>query len=162
MTTNIKRTVGSLTVAAAALGSIGLLGAGTASAEGASDTNVRFSPTISFVPNACGAVIDATEIAVEQGEFAVKVAINRAGPDCGAFQLYINWRNLDTGLINGEAATVNADGTIVGAPDNVISGFGMAPGVGRVSATIETGKAPGYPQREPLPNIAGRATFTLR
>lgn len=136
---------------------------GLVAPAGADDTTTRFSPTFTVVPGGlCGAVIDATKLPQERpGEFSIQASITRIGVGCGPFQLYVRWRNLDTGLTGGQSNPVDANGHIGGAPDGVVTGLGFGPGAGRVEAWIDTGSADYYPNEPMIPHISGRATFTL-
>ena len=146
---------------ALAVGAV-LAGTGTATAAPTADDTVQFSPTATLAPAACGAIITAATLPQKKsGEFAVKALVSEFGVGWQGFELYINWRNLDTGLTGGQQQRVDANGRMPMFPDGVITGFGTGPGKGRVSATITTGRSPGYPDKAPLPNWAGHATFTL-
>ncbi|MFI6166324.1 hypothetical protein ACIBCN_06005 [Nocardia sp. NPDC051052] len=136
---------------------------GFAGAAGANpaDPVAQFSPTLTRVPGPnCAAIINAETVPQAQsGAFGVRVKITQTGEFCGAYYLTVHWRNVDTGLSSGQSQRV--EGTaVVGLPDNVITGMGMAPGAGKVEAWIDT-YSEVYPQNVDLEHMAGRTTFTL-
>ncbi|MRH92438.1 hypothetical protein GFY24_34300 [Nocardia sp. SYP-A9097] len=134
--------------------------AGTAGAN-STDPVAQFTPTLTRVPGPnCAAIINAETVAQPQsGVFGVRVKITQTGEFCGAYQVTVHWRNVDTGLTSGQSQRVEGT-TVVGLPDNVITGMGMGPGAGKVEAWIDT-YSEVYPQNVDLEHIAGRATFTL-
>ncbi|MGJ0121220.1 hypothetical protein ACQ7HM_18600 [Williamsia sp. MIQD14] len=141
--------------------------AGAATAAPAAPTvytgAVPYSPTLTVTPGfACFAVINATKLPQTRAmDYRVKVQISRFGANCGAFKLAVNWRNLTTGGHDGQIQTVRPDGSIEGFPDNILDGFGFAPGAGRVESTITTYSKYDESGDIKLPNLPGRATFSL-
>ncbi|WP_194813660.1 hypothetical protein [Nocardia sp. XZ_19_385] len=137
-----------------------LVGFAAPAAAGPTDPVVQFTPTLTRVPGNCAALISAETVPQPRsGEFGVRVKITQFGQGCKAYHLGVSWRNLDTGRTSGQVHPV--DGTVVsGAPDGVITGFGMGPGAGKVEARIVT-YSQYYPQPQELEHFSGRATFTL-
>ncbi|MEH3155067.1 MAG: hypothetical protein PGN29_06850 [Gordonia paraffinivorans] len=84
------------------------------------------------------------------------------GVGCGKFLVSVSWRNLTIGGTGGQIETVNPDGSIESAPDGVLTGFGYAPGAGRVAGRVDTYSQYDEAGEKQLPHIAGTATFTLR
>ncbi|MFF0492192.1 hypothetical protein ACFYTQ_24445 [Nocardia sp. NPDC004068] len=125
------------------------------------DPVAQFTPTLTRVPGPnCAAIINAeTAPQPQSGTFGVRVKITQTGEFCGTYYLIVHWRNTDTGLTSGQSQRVDGT-TVVGLPDNVITGMGMAPGAGRVEAWIDT-YSEVYPQNADLEHIAGRATVVL-
>lgn len=138
-----------------------LVGLGAPAGALPSDPIAVFTPTISRTPGAnCAAIINAQTVPQPQsGTFGVRVAITQVGDFCQRYQVAVRFRNLDTGVTNGQSHPVE-NGQLLYAPDNVIVGFGTAPGKGRVEAWIVTTDE-SLPQHQELEHIAGRATFTL-
>ncbi|MFQ6398581.1 hypothetical protein ACLMAJ_34735 [Nocardia sp. KC 131] len=136
---------------------------GFAGTSGANPTDpvAQFTPTLTRVPGPnCAAIINAETVAQPQsGVFGLRVKITQTGEFCGAYHVTVHWRNVDTGLTSGQSQRVEGT-TVVGLPDNVITGMGMGPGAGKVEAWIDT-YSEVYPQNVDLEHIAGRATFTL-
>ncbi|UFS98277.1 hypothetical protein [Nocardia huaxiensis] len=126
-----------------------------------SDQATIFSTTVTRIPGpSCAAIINATVVPQQQsGQFGVRVRITQDGEFCSRYRVAVRWRNLDTGYSDGQSHQVNERGEIQQAPDGVITGFGMAPGAGRVEASIVTLYDDGS-QRE-LEHISGTASFTL-
>ncbi|WP_245663267.1 hypothetical protein [Nocardia inohanensis] len=126
-----------------------------------SDQATIFSTTLTRIPGpSCAAIINATVVPQPQsGQFGVRVRITQDGEFCSKYRVAVRWRNLDSGNTNGQSHQINERGEIQQAPDGVITGFGMAPGAGRVEAKIVTLYDDGS-QRE-LEQISGSATFTL-
>ncbi|MFB7718939.1 hypothetical protein [Nocardia sp. NPDC056100] len=133
---------------------------GTAGAN-PSDPVAQFTPTLTRVPGSdCAAILNAETVAQPQsGTFGVRLKITQTGESCGAYYVTVHWRNVGTGLTSGQSQRVEG-GTVVGLPDNVITGMGMAPGAGKVEAWLDT-YSEVYPQNKDLEHIAGRTTFTL-
>ncbi|MEU0502413.1 hypothetical protein [Nocardia sp. NPDC005998] len=134
--------------------------AGTAGAN-STDPVAQFTPTLTRVPGPnCAAIINAETVPQPQsGVFGVRVKITQSGDSCGAYYVTVHWRNVNTGLTSGQSQRIEGT-TVVGMPDNVITGMGMAPGAGKVEASIDT-YSQVYPQNVDLEHIAGHATFTL-
>lgn len=152
-----------LVVAATTTAVIGAAGA-TSVAEAAPYTGaVPYTPTITTTPGAgCSAVITATKLPqTVANQYRVKVRVSRFGSNCGAFLLGVNWKNSTIGGTGGQIFEVAPDGTVDGAPDNVLDGFGFAPGAGRVVATITTYSKYDESGQVTLPNVAGHAVFAL-
>ncbi|GAB4584992.1 hypothetical protein Ntsu_28240 [Nocardia sp. IFM 10818] len=145
------------TAAAAAL--VGFTGPATALP---SDPATIFSTTLTRVPGpSCAAIINATVVPQPQsGVFGVRVRITQDGEFCSAYRVAVVWRNLDSGYSDGQSHRVNERGVLEHTPDNVITGFGTAPGAGRVEARIVAQYDDGT-QRELEDQISGTATFTL-
>ncbi|WP_405135875.1 hypothetical protein [Nocardia sp. NBC_01388] len=133
---------------------------GTAGAN-STDPVAQFTSTLTRVPGPdCAAIIKAETVPQPQsGVFGVRLKITQTGEFCGAYQVTVHWRNDDTGQTGGQSQRVEGT-TVVGMPDNVITGMGMGPGAGKVEATIDT-YSEVYPQNVDLEHIAGHATFTL-
>ncbi|MFF3229038.1 hypothetical protein ACFYV7_40050 [Nocardia suismassiliense] len=125
------------------------------------DPVTQFTSTLTRVPGPdCAAIINAETVPQPQsGVFGVRVKITQTGEFCGAYFVTVHWRNLDTGRTSGQSQRVEGT-SVVGLPDNVITGMGMGPGAGKVEAWIDT-YSKVYPQNVDLEHIAGRATFTL-
>lgn len=105
----------------------------------------------------CAAIINAETVPQPQaGTFGVRLKITQTGERCGAYRVAVRWRNLDTGIENGQSHRVT--GTVIDAKDNIITGFGTAPGVGRVEAHIVTTTE----DHRDMEHLSGDATFTLR
>jgi hypothetical protein len=138
-----------------------LVGLGAPAGALPSDPVTVFTPTLSRTPGAnCAAIINAQTVPQPQsGTFGVRVAITQTGDFCQRYQVAVRFRNLDTGVSNGQSHPVE-NGQILHAPDNVIVGFGTAPGKGRVEAWIVTTDE-SLPQHQELEHISGRASFTL-
>ncbi len=143
------------TVAAAVTGIAGSAGADPA------DPVVQFTSTLTRVPGPnCAAIINAETVPEpHSGEFGVRVKITQTGEFCGAYYLTVHWRNLGTGLTSGQSQRVEGT-SVVGTPDNVVTGMGMWPGAGKVEAWIDT-YSEVYPRNVDLEHLAGRATLTL-
>ncbi|QXN95554.1 hypothetical protein KV110_14825 [Nocardia iowensis] len=143
------------TIAAAVVGF-----AGPASAI-PSDPVVQFTPTLSRVPGGnCAAIINGETVPQPQsGSFGVRVKITQTGQSCEPYRVAVRFRNLDSGYSDGQMHRVDGNG-VIDAPDGVITGFGTAPGAGRVEAWIVTLDM-SHPQPLELEHMAGRATFTL-
>ncbi|KQR98607.1 hypothetical protein ASG12_09285 [Williamsia sp. Leaf354] len=124
---------------------------------------VAYSPTLTVTPGfACFAVINATKLPqTKAGQYRVKVQISRFGANCGAFKLAVTWRNLTNGNSDGQIQTVRPDGSVEGFPDNILDGFGFGPGAGRVASTITTYSKYDESGETTLPNLPGKATFSL-
>ncbi|MFF2555182.1 hypothetical protein ACFVUS_29555 [Nocardia sp. NPDC058058] len=133
---------------------------GTAGAN-PTDPVAQFTSTLTRVPGSnCAAILNAETVAQPQsGTFGVRVKITQTGQSCGAYYLTVHWKNVGTGLTSGQSQKVEGT-SVVGLPDNVITGMGMGPGAGKVEAWIDT-YSEVYPQNADLEHIAGRATFTL-
>ncbi|MGX1773561.1 hypothetical protein ACWIGW_15720 [Nocardia brasiliensis] len=144
--------------AAMVAGSIGFAGGAGANPD---DPVAQFTSTLTRVPGPnCAAIINAETVPQPQsGTFGVRVKITQTGEFCGGYHLTVHWRNVDTGLTSGQSQRVEGT-SVVGMPDNVITGIGMAPGAGKVEAWIDT-YSQVYPQNVDLEHLTGRATFTL-
>ncbi|MFB8003991.1 hypothetical protein [Nocardia sp. NPDC056000] len=147
-------------VAAAAMVTLWSGFAGTAGAD-SNDQVAQFTPTLTRVPGSnCAAILAAETVPQPQsGTFGVRVKITQTGDSCGAYYLTVHWKNVGTGLTSGQSQRVEGT-SVVGLPDNVITGMGMGPGAGKVEAWIDT-YSEVYPQNKDLEHIAGRTTFTL-
>ncbi|MFG1797925.1 hypothetical protein [Nocardia sp. NPDC049149] len=144
------------TIAAAVVGFAGSAGAVP------SDPVVQFTPTLTRVPGNCAAIINAETVPQPQsGTFGVRVKITQSGQNCSPYFVGVSWKNLDSGATNGQVHPVDANGVLQQAPDGVITGFGTAPGPGKVEAWLVT-YSEHYPQAKELEHLSGRATFTLR
>ncbi|WP_067685870.1 hypothetical protein [Nocardia jejuensis] len=134
--------------------------AGTAGAN-SNDPVAQYTSTLTRVPGPdCAAIIRAETVPQPQsGVFGVRVKITQTGDFCSAYYLTVHWRNLDTGLTSGQSQRVEGT-SVVGLPDNVITGMGMGPGAGKVESWIDT-YSEVYPQNVDLEHLAGRTTFTL-
>lgn len=126
-----------------------------------SDPVVQFQPTLARVPgNNCAAIINAETVPQPKaGHLGVRVKIVQTGQDCAGYRVAVRWKNLDTGVENGQSHTVDSNG-VVNATDGVITGMGMGPGPGRVEAEI-VATADLYPHHPELEQLSGRAWFTL-
>ncbi|MEU7145121.1 hypothetical protein ABZ942_37155 [Nocardia sp. NPDC046473] len=141
-------------VAGAAL--VGFTGPAVASPT---DPVVHFSPTLTRIPGGgdCAAIINAETVPQPQaGTFGVRVKITQTGQRCGAYRVVVRFKNLDSGYSDGQSHRVDGNG-VIDAPDNVITGFGTAPGVGRVEARIITT----FEDHREMEYLAGDAAFTL-
>ncbi|GGF42327.1 hypothetical protein [Williamsia phyllosphaerae] len=141
-----------------------LLATGAASAAPTlSHGSVPYTPTITKTPGAgCSAVIGATKLPQTRPmDYRVKVDIKRFGRNCGSFLLAVKWTNTTTGGTGGQYQTVLPDGSVEGFSDNILDGFGFAPGAGRITSTITTYSKSDEEGEIALPNIPGRSIFTL-
>lgn len=127
-----------------------------------SDQVVQFNPTLARVPgNGCAAIINAETVPQPQaGQLGVRVKIVQTGENCEGYRVSVRWKNLDTGVANGQSHKVDSNGVIEHAPDGVITGMGMAPGPGRVEATI-VATTDTYPNHRDLEQLSGMAWITL-
>ncbi|GGN75981.1 hypothetical protein GCM10011610_20850 [Nocardia rhizosphaerihabitans] len=127
-----------------------------------SDQVVQFNPTLARVPgNGCAAIINAETVPQPQaGQLGVRVKIVQTGENCEGYRVSVRWKNLDTGVANGQSHKVDSNGVIEHAPDGVITGMGMAPGPGRVEATI-VATTDSYPNHWDLEQLSGMAWITL-
>ena len=106
-------------------------------------------------------MIKATKLPqTRSGAYQVKVDIKRFGSNCGDFYLAVNWKNTTTGGSDGQIQKVDAQGN-TGFPGNVLEGFGFAPQPGKVISTITTYSKYDEEGDIALPNIPGKARFTL-
>ncbi|SIR69384.1 hypothetical protein [Williamsia sterculiae] len=164
--TSARRALGrrAATLAVCVAAASGAAVVGTGAAQAAPGDTVQYSPTFTVTPGfLCGARIDATKIpGAQKGTYRVKAHVQRFGFNCGTFKVGVDWKNTTTGSHDGQIDTVLPDGSIAGAPDGVLDGFGYGPGVGKVESTITTYARYDEGAVTPLPNIPGRATFTLR
>ncbi len=124
--------------------------------------SVPYTPTITKTPGVgCFAVVTATKLPqTRSGSYRVKVDVKRSGLNCGDFYLAVNWKNTSTGGSGGQVQKVDARGDTT-FPDNILEGFGFAPGAGKVDSTITTYSKYDEEGDVALPNIPGRANFTL-
>ncbi|GGK47082.1 hypothetical protein [Nocardia camponoti] len=148
-----------LSVLAGVVGAVAAAFVGPAQAV-PSDQVVQFNPTLVRVPGqGCAAIVNAETVPQPQvGVFGVKVRITQTGSGCDAWRVAVRWKNLDSGITNGQSAKV-VNG-VVEAPDSVIVGFGTGPGAGRVEAEI-VATADLYPSNPELDQLSGKAWFTL-
>ncbi|MFB8282077.1 hypothetical protein [Nocardia colli] len=155
----VQRFSGRSVVIAAVTGAA-LVGLAAPSVASPTDPVVHFSPTLTrAMPGGgdCAAIINAETVPQPQaGTFGVRLKITQTGERCGAYRVAVRWRNLDTGIENGQSHRVT--GTVIDAKDNIITGFGTAPGVGRVEAHIVTTTE----DHRDMEHLSGDATFTLR
>ncbi|WP_255219286.1 hypothetical protein [Nocardia tenerifensis] len=151
----VRTGVVAVAMAAAASGFGGSAGANP------TDPVAQFTPTLTRVPGPnCAAIVNAETVPQERsGVIGVRAKITQTGEFCGAYYLTVHWRNVDTGATGGQSQRVEGT-SVVGMPDNVITGIGMAPGAGKVEAWIDT-YSQVYPQNVDLEHLGGRATFTL-
>ncbi|MFE1592834.1 hypothetical protein [Nocardia sp. NPDC058705] len=157
LTHNTVRKFSAVVVTAAAA-LVGLSGPATALP---SDPVVTFTPNLSRTPGAnCAAIINAQTVPQPQsGVFGVRVKITQTGDFCQRYQVAVRFRNLDTGVTNGQSHPVE-NGEVLYAPDGVIVGFGTGPGKGRVEAWIVTTDE-SLPEHQEFEQLAGHAVFTL-
>ncbi|MBJ7289094.1 hypothetical protein [Williamsia sp.] len=110
----------------------------------------------------CSAVIGAVKLPqTVANQYRVKVRVQRFGTNCGIFKLSVDWRNATAGGTGGQIFDVNPDGSVQGAPDNVLDGFGFGPGAGIIDATIHTYSKYDEEGEVALPSIPGKAVFAL-
>jgi hypothetical protein len=163
---SLKRARGkqvSLQVGVAAAAAVAaLVGFSGPAAAVPSDQVTQFNPTLARVPGlGCSAIINAETVPQPGvGDLGVKVNITQVGADCGPYRVAIRWKNLDTGATGGQTHKVLANGVLEYAPGNVITGMGMAPGAGRVEATL-VATADQYPSHPELEQLSGMAWITL-
>lgn len=146
---------------AAAAAVAALVGFSSPAAALPSDQVVQFNPTLARTPgNGCAAIINAETVPQPQaGQLGVRVKIVQTGQNCEPYRVSVRWKNLDTGVSNGQSHKV-VDGVVEHAPDGVITGMGMAPGPGRVEATI-VATSDTYPNHHDLEQLSGMAWITL-
>ncbi|SFL97109.1 hypothetical protein [Nocardia asteroides] len=127
-----------------------------------SDQVVQFNPTLARIPGTgCAAIINAETVPQPQaGQLGVRVKIVQTGESCDVYRVSVRWKNLDTGVANAQSHKVDSNGVIEHAPDGVITGMGMAPGPGRVEATI-VATTDTYPNHHDLEQLSGKAWITL-
>lgn len=147
---------------AAAAAVTALVGFSGPAAAAPSDQVVQFNPTLARIPgNGCAAIINAETVPQPQaGQLGVRVKIVQTGQNCEVYRVSVRWKNLDTGVANAQSHKVDSNGVIEHAPDGVITGMGMGPGVGRVEATI-VATTDTYPNHYDLEQLSGKAWITL-